>query len=150
MNYMVRQRQNGDSYNLFNDFDAVLDNLFNRDYPAGQRSPLVDVRETEDHYTIEAELPGFSEKEIDVQVEDNVLSITARKEVSEEKDKKDSKKEDRFLLKERKFESFSRRFSLPGDVDIEQINGDYKNGVLTLSLAKRAEAKPRSIKVKAA
>ncbi len=150
MNYMVRPRQNGDSYNLFNDFDAVLNNLFNRDYPVGQRSPLVDVRETGDKYLIEAELPGFSEKEIEVQVEDNVLSISARKEVSEEKDKKDSKREDKFLLKERKLESFSRRFSLPRDVDFEHIDGNYRNGVLTLSLDKKAETKPRSIKVKAA
>ena len=140
---------------IFNDFDAVLGNLFSRDYsgagkPEAHRSPLVDVRETEDTYVIEAELPGFSEEEIDVQVEDNILSITARKDGKDEKEKKDEKNSEKILMRERRYAGFSRRFSLPRDVNVEQIKGSYRNGVLVLSLAKKAETKPRSIKVKAA
>jgi HSP20 family protein len=136
----------------------MLENLFNRDglrqgKDMGIRSPMVDVRENEDHYLIEAELPGFSEDEIDVKVEDNVLSITAPRKIEEKKNTKEmdtSGTGDKFVMRERRAFGFSRRFTLPRDVDVEQIKGSYKNGLLTLSLAKRAETKPRSIKVKAA
>lgn len=153
MNYIATYKPGRELDGIFNDFDAVLGNLFGRDYSnggsaAGSRSPLVDVRENEDNYVIEAEMPGFSEKEIDVKVEDNVLSITATRK-NEEAEKSDEVA-DKFLMRERRISSFSRSFSLPRDVDVEQINGSYRNGLLTLSLAKKAETKPRSIKVKAA
>jgi HSP20 family protein len=88
-----------------------------------------------------------------VKVEDNVLSITAPRKIEEKKNTKEmdtSGTGDKFVMRERRAFGFSRRFTLPRDVDVEQIKGSYKNGLLTLSLAKRAETKPRSIKVKAA
>jgi HSP20 family protein len=158
MNYLATYKPERDLYSIFGDFDSMLENLFNRDglrqgKDMGIRSPMVDVRENEDHYLIEAELPGFSEDEIDVKVEDNVLSITAPRKIEEKKNTKEmdtSGTGDKFVMRERRAFGFSRRFTLPRDVDVEQIKGSYKNGLLTLSLAKRAETKPRSIKVKAA
>lgn len=140
MKYMVRYNPNRSYLNLWNDFDALLGNLFDSDSTGHNRSIVVDIRETGDSYLIEAELPGFSEKDIDVKVEDRVLSISASIE----------KKDEQFLVRERRSETFSRSFSLPEDVDVDRIDGNYRNGVLTLSLAKKPETKPRNIKVKAA
>ena len=144
MKYMVRYNPNRSYLNVWNDFDALLGNLFDSDGASRSRSIVVDIRESDDAYLIEAELPGFSEKDIDVKVEDRILSISASKE------EKNGKAEDQFLVRERRSESFSRSFSLPEDVDVDRIDGNYKNGVLSLSLSKKPETKPKNIKVKAA
>ncbi len=148
MKYMVRYNPNRSYLNLWNDFDALLGNLFDNGDPAHNRSIVVDIRETGDSYLIEAELPGFSEKDIDVKVEDRVLSISAS--IERKHEAKDEKQDDQFLVRERRSESFSRSFSLPEDVDVDRIDGNYRNGVLSLSLAKKPETKPKNIKVKAA
>lgn len=152
MKYMVRYNPNRSYLNLWNDFDALLGNLFDSNNADHNRSIVVDIRETGDSYLIEAELPGFSEKDIDVKVEDRVLSISASIEQKHEQkhEQKDEKKDQQFLVRERRSETFSRSFSLPEDVDVDRIDGNYRNGVLTLSLAKKPETKPRNIKVKAA
>lgn len=148
MKYMVRYNPNRSYLNLWNDFDALLGNLFNDSNPDASRSITVDIRENSDSYLIEAELPGFSEQEIDVKVEDRILSITASREQKEEK--KQEEKDDQYLVKERRSETYSRSFSLPEDVDVEKIDGNYRNGVLSLKLVKKPETKPKNIKVKAA
>jgi len=148
MKYMVRYNPNRSYLNLWNDFDALLGNLFDNNSADHSRSIVVDIRETGDSYLIEAELPGFSEKDIEVKVEDRVLSISAS--IDRKNEQKDEKKDDQFLVRERRSESFSRSFSLPEDVDVDRIDGNYRNGVLTLSLAKKPETKPKNIKVKAA
>ncbi|MDY7026728.1 MAG: Hsp20/alpha crystallin family protein [Spirochaetota bacterium] len=148
MKYMVRYNPNRSYLNLWNDFDALLGNLFDSDNAGHNRSIVVDIRETGDSYLIEAELPGFSEKDIDVKVENRVLSISAS--IEQKHEQKDEKKDEQFLVRERRSETFSRSFSLPEDVDVDRIDGNYRNGVLTLSLAKKPETKPRNIKVKAA
>ena len=123
-----------------------MDKIFNtffEDIP-GQRvgGPRVDVKEEAGRYLLEAELPGINEKDVDVKVEDNLLTISSagKEEKSEEKG--------RYLIRERRSTSFSRSFVLPGDVDAEKINGTFADGVLSLSLEKRPEAKPREIKIK--
>jgi HSP20 family protein len=148
MKYMVRYNPNRSYLNLWNDFDALLGNLFDSDSIGHNRSIVVDIRETGDSYLIEAELPGFSEKDIDVKVEDRVLSISAS--IEQKHEQKHEKKDEQFLVRERRSETFSRSFSLPEDVDVDRIDGNYRNGILTLSLAKKPETKPRNIKVKAA
>jgi len=145
MKYMVQYKPNKSYLNLWNDFDAVLGNMFETDSAAYKRSMAVDIRESEDAYTIEAELPGFSEKDIDVKLEDRVLAITASRE-----QEKEGTGDNQYLVRERKSETFSRSFSLPKDVDVDKIDGNYKNGVLSLVLAKKPETKPKNIKVKAA
>lgn len=147
---MVRYNPTKTYGNELYDFDTMLNNLFGTVSTSHRRSPLVDIVENENSYVIEAEVPGYSQEEIDVQVEDNVLTISAgTAEETKEGSSEDSEQKE-YLVHERKSTEFSRSFALPKDVDVENIEGNYKNGILRLELAKKAEAKPRSIKVKAA
>lgn len=105
------------------------------------RKPVVDIQNLDKEYVVEAELPGLSEKEIDVKVEENLLTISSvRDEVKENEDKK-------WLIKERKNSSFKRSFYLPKDADVKKIKASYKDGVLTLNIEKREESKPFNIKI---
>jgi HSP20 family protein len=101
----------------------------------------VDIYETENELVLKAELPDVDEKDIDVRVENNMLTIRGER-------KFESKvKEDSYLRVERAYGSFSRSFSLPNTVDTEAIKADYAKGVLTVELPKRAESKPKQVKV---
>lgn len=124
-------------------FDSVLSNFFDDDFFTPRvKSPKVDVREEDKSYIIEAELPGLTEKDIDVNVENDVLTISSTK-----KDEKEEKSRD-YLIHERKSYSFSRSFALPKDVDPEHIKGQFKNGLLVLHLKKHPKAQPKKIEVK--
>ena len=142
MNYIARTRKNN-GLSLWDEMDRVFDN-FLVDAPARSRSwsPAVDVRENENEYVLEAELPGLTEEDVEVKVEDNLLTIASAK----DEDKKEEK--NGYLIRERRSAHFSRSFVLPKDVDAEKIDGVYKNGVLSLHLAKKPESKPKSIKIK--
>lgn len=129
--------------NLFDDFDRVFNSLFDGRLVGSPRVPAVDIREEADRYVLEAELTGLSEKDIDVKVQDNLLTIASKKE--EEKETKKSG----YLVKERRSSAFSRSFVMPKDVDREKIDAGFKNGLLTLTLHKVPESKPRDIEVKA-
>jgi HSP20 family protein len=114
--------------------------------------PAVDIRETDDAYLMEAELPGYDEKNIQVQVDGSTLTIESRKEEENTRDvspKKDEKKkgEDRFLIRERGSASFSRSFTLPEDADTESVSAVFKNGLLNLEIRKRAGAQKRLIRI---
>lgn len=158
MRYMVHYNPKKNYGKGLYDFDTMLSNLFGTVNPDSRRSPVVDVIENENSYIIEAEVPGYSQEEIDVQVEDGVLTISAspaieqsaQKESAQEQSQDEDKAEGTYLVHERSSSRFSRSFSLPKDVDVEQIEGSYKNGILRLELTKAAESKPRSIKVNAA
>ena len=150
MKYMVRYNPSKTYGNALYDFDTMLNNLFGPSGSSSRRSPLVDIIEHESNYVIEAEIPGYSQAEIDVKVEDNVLTISAGVSDQQAEEQEAEKSEPQYLVRERRNTEFSRSFSLPKDVDVEKIEGNYKNGILRLELAKKAEAKPRSIKVKAA
>ncbi|MDR1867599.1 MAG: Hsp20/alpha crystallin family protein [Treponema sp.] len=132
--------------NAWNDFNRIMESFF-EDSPltSGSRlsnhSPIVDVRETGASYIIEAELPGYDEKNIEVQVNGGALTIESKKETTEEK------KDGNYLLQERKSQSFSRSFKLPENADPEQINATFKNGILTLEIKKRAETQKRVIQI---
>ena len=104
-------------------------------------SPAVDIYETEQDLVMRADLPDLSEKDIDVRVENNMLTIRG-----ERKFEKDVA-EDNYLRMERAYGSFSRSFSLPNTVNTDQIKADYRNGVLTVTLPKREESKPKQVKV---
>lgn len=103
--------------------------------------PAVDIYEDEHNITLKLEVPGIDEKDIDVRVENSTLTVRG-----ERKFEKDVKEEN-FHRIERSYGSFSRSFTLPNTVNPEQVNADYTNGVLTITLGKRAEAKPKQIKV---
>jgi len=106
------------------------------------RTPAVDVREQENEYLMEAELPGLTEKDIELNVEDNILTLSSKKEESKEE------KKNGYLIRERHNYEFARTFVLPKDVDREKIKAEFKNGVLVVSIQKKPEAKPRKIDVK--
>jgi len=104
--------------------------------------PPVDIFQTDAHeLVLKAELPDMTREDIDITVENFVLTIKGEKKVSSEV------KDEQFHHVERRFGSFSRSFSLPRTVDSSKVSADYRNGVLTVRLPLREEAKPRQIKV---
>jgi HSP20 family protein len=125
---------------LFN-WDRVFDRyLGDFDHSAGW--PAVDVSEDDDNYLVEVELPGLSEKDVEVKVENGVLTIASRKDESREE------KDEGYIRKERRHYSFSRSFSLPDNVDLEKITANFKNGLLDIAVPKAPAAKPKLIEVK--
>lgn len=104
--------------------------------------PPVDIYEGNNHeMVIKAELPDIRRDDIDIRVEDNTLTITGEKKVDE------TVRQDQFHRIERAYGSFTRSFSLPATIDTEKVKADYKNGVLTITLPMREEAKPKQIQV---
>ena len=104
--------------------------------------PPVDIFQTGDHeLVLKAELPDLSREDIDINIENFVLTIKGEKKVSNDV------KEEQYHHAERRYGTFSRSFSLPQTVDPNRVSAEYKNGVLTVRLPVREEAKPRSIKV---
>src|SRR5271169_3849146 len=104
-------------------------------------APAVDIYETENELVVKADLPDLQEKDIDIRVENNTLTIRG-----ERKFEKDVN-EDNYLRIERAYGAFTRSFSLPNTVNSENIRAEYRNGVLTLHMAKREESKPKQIKI---
>ena len=103
--------------------------------------PAVDIYEDEHNVTVKMEVPGIDQKDIDVRLENNTLTVRG-----ERKFEKDEKEEN-FHRIERRYGSFYRSFALPNTLDAEKVSADYENGVLKIKLAKKAEAKPKQIKV---
>jgi HSP20 family protein len=104
-------------------------------------APAVDIAEDEHGLTVKADLPGIDAKDLDIRVENNVLTIRGERKFEKKVN------EDNYLRVERAYGSFSRSFSLANTVNPEGIKADYQNGVLTLAIPKREEAKPKQIKV---
>ena len=112
--------------------------------PALNKLPLVDVMETADSYIVEAELPGFDEKQIGVQVEGGKLTIESIR-----NDEKEETQNTAYLMRERRRISFSRSFTLPENADTESVTAVFKNGILSLQIKKRAETARRHIEISA-
>src|SRR5258705_1288784 len=104
-------------------------------------APAVDIFETEHELVVKADLPDIDPKDLDIRVENNVLTIRGVRKF--EKDVN----EDNYLRVERSYGTFSRSFTLANTVNAEAIKADYQNGVLTLTIPKREEAKPKQIKI---
>ena len=104
-------------------------------------APPVDVYEDEHNVTLKIEVPGIDEKDIDVRIENNTLTVHGERKFEKEE------KEENYRRVERQYGSFTRTFTLPQTVDAENIQADYDKGVLKVKLAKKAEAKPKQIKV---
>lgn len=108
----------------------------------GSWTPVVDIYETEAHdLVLKAELPGLSRDDIDVTVENSTLVLKGTKKFEAEV------KEEHYRRVERAYGTFHRSFTLPNTVDASRVSAEYKNGVLTVRLPFREEAKPRTINV---
>lgn len=104
-------------------------------------APPVDIYEDEHSYTLKLEVPGIDEKDVDVKLENNTLTVSG-----ERKFEKDEKEEN-YRRVERRYGSFVRSFTLPATIDSENVTADYDKGLLKIRLAKKAEAKLKQIKV---
>ena len=104
-------------------------------------APAVDIVESEHELVVKADLPDVKPEELDIRVENNILTIRGERKFEKKVDEKN------YLRVERSYGSFARSFSLANTVNSEAIKADYKDGVLTLTIPKREEAKPKQIKV---
>lgn len=110
--------------------------------PASAFAPAFEVKETADMFVVRADVPGVAESDLDINVHNNVLTVSGSRAAEERKEGES------FALYERQYGSFSRSFSLPDMADGERIEAKLENGVLELTIAKKAEAKPRKISLK--
>jgi HSP20 family protein len=122
---------------VFQDFNRGSDELLT----SGTFVPPVDIYEDEHSITLKLEVPGISEKDIDIKLENNTLTVHGERNFEKEE------KEENFHRIERRYGAFARSFTLPNTVDPENVEANYENGVLRVKLAKRAEAKPKQIKI---
>src|SRR5947209_657787 len=135
----------------FREFSTLQDRrngLFRESYDGQDQSlatssfaPAVDVYEDEHNVTLKIEVPGIDEKDIDIRVENNTLTVHGERKIEKEE------KEENYRRVERQYGSFTRNFTLPNTVDTDNVQASYEKGVLKISLPKKAEAKPKQIKV---
>jgi HSP20 family protein len=129
---------------LQDQINRLFDGSFDRSSEEGNLTtwaPAVDIFETEHNLVVKADLPDVKPEELDIRVENNILTIRGERKFEKKVN------ESNYLRVERSYGSFSRSFSLSNTVNTESIQAEYKNGVLTLSIPKREEAKPKQIKV---
>ncbi len=127
--------------NIFRYMDDIERSFFNNNI-SGKGQFRCDISEKDGQYLLEAELPGFDKKDISVEVDGDMLTISASH--SEEREEKD--RQGNYVRRERRFGSFARSFSVEG-IDTANIKADYQNGVLSLNLPKAAEVKPETQKI---
>src|SRR5205823_8511297 len=137
-----------DPFREFSTLQDRMNRLFQQSYGDREEAlttstfaPAVDVYEDEHNVTLKIEVPGIDEKDIDVQIENNTLTVHGERKFEKEE------KEENFRRVERQYGSFTRSFTLPNTVDAEQVQAQYEKGILKVQLAKKAEAKPKQIKV---
>jgi HSP20 family protein len=104
-------------------------------------TPAADIYETDGELVVELEVPGFDEKELEIEVRDHTLSVTG------EREEKTERKEKALRLRERLETRFERRFELPPDVDSEHVTAEYTKGVLTVHVPKTAHEQPRKVEI---
>ena len=151
MNMLVKNRlhnlpgfefSNKDFNSLFNDFNGMLGNKFHLSN-SNDFNPKFEVAENKKYYEVHAELPGIELNDVNISLENNILTIKGeKKSVKEEKDKN-------YHICERKYGSFERKFELPENADEENIKAELKDGILSLTIAKneKVEQKAKQIKI---
>ncbi len=112
-----------------------------KDMAASTWTPSVDIHENESELVLSAEVPGIEDKDIEIEIENNTLSINGERKIEKET------KEENYHRIERSYGSFSRSFTLPTNVNQDNIKAEYDNGVLRISLPKKPELKPKKVKV---
>jgi HSP20 family protein len=144
---LVRWRPNSGLPTLHDEWERMFDNFFGLDRKRSELerfdwTPRVNVVEHEDRFEITAEVPGMEKDEIQIEVQDNLLTIRGEKRY--EKDEKDRN----YHVCERSYGTFQRSFNLPENVKDDNIEAEYNSGVLSINLPKTEPVKPKEIKVK--
>ena len=128
------------------EMDRLWDSFFEgqptRRVGEGEWAPSLDISETKSDLVVKAEIPGIDPKDIDISLNENVLTIKGEKRQEKEE------KEEGYHLVERSYGSFTRSIRLPREIQNEKINASYKNGVLKITLPKTEEAKKKEVKIK--
>ena len=140
-----------DPFRDVNQFQNTLNRLFTNWEPrfaandelmtSGNFVPAVDIYEDEHALRLKFEVPGIDQKELDIRLENNTLTVRGERKLEKEE------KQENFHRIERSYGSFVRSFTLPNTVEVDKVKADYENGVLNITLPKKAEAKPKQIKV---
>lgn len=132
--------------NLFDGFDE--DGLLMPSFSLKKalNLPKTDVKEDEKSYTLEMDLPGKTEKDVNVELNNNVLTISSANE--DKKEEKSAKKDNKWIIRERSWSKFSRSFTLPEDVDSEKLAATVKNGILTVTMPRKESTSPKKIAIK--
>jgi len=146
---LVRWKDRGElsPWSALRDLEGQFNRLFgelNRDYDVFERgwAPAVDLQETEEAYTLEADLPGLKKEDIELSAVDNMITLKGERKHEEEM------KENGYHRIERRYGTFQRAFEIPGGFDADKIQARFEDGVLHVTLPKREETKPRHIEVK--
>lgn len=145
MSVALNRRENGSSRLVSRDPLSFARELLSWD-PFVQRPsaflPTFEVKETADAFVVRADLPGVKDSDLDISVHNGVLSVSGLRQAEERKDGES------YFLYERQYGSFSRSFSLPESADGDKVDASLESGVLTLTIGKKIEAKPRKIAIK--
>jgi HSP20 family protein len=123
-------------------FDRLFDSLLGGGRGGMMRAPETDVIETEREIRVVAEMPGLRPEDIEVDVENNVLTIRGEK-----REERTEREEGRYHLAERRYGTFARSFVLPRDVDSDRIHADFENGVLTVRIPRSERAQRRRVEI---
>jgi HSP20 family protein len=132
---------------LANFFDSILNDFQSLPVPSfqkirGELSPRIDISETDSAYHIDTDLPGINQKDIDIKLDNNILTIKGKnEEQSETKDRN-------YYIKERYYGSFQRSISLPSNMNVDNIDARFENGVLHIKIPKKEKENTRKIKIK--
>ena len=120
----------------------LLDDLFTERSQGGALVPALDVTESDDQYVITLEVPGVAKEDVTVEMHENLMTIRG------EKNSEREEKQEKSRWVERRYGSFSRSFTLPSNADPERVKAAFKDGVLTIEIAKAEESKPKVISIK--
>ena len=131
-------------------FNNTMDSVFNNYRTVSV--PKVDVKETENAYSLDMELPGRTENDVNIELDHNTLTISSKKEETTEKSEGTEKNNNsgKWLIRERRTSEFSRSFRLPEDVDNENVKATFKNGILNVMMPRKVLATPKRIAIECA
>jgi len=145
MNDITRGTPKRSPWGFFSDFDDMFDEFRApaRQQWSGSFAPAMDVSESEDEYHVRADLPGVKKEDLDISIQDGVLTINAETRQEEKQEQKG-----RVIRQERRYGKFVRAMRLGDTVDVDKIKADYKDGVLDLVLPKAEQVRPKKIDVR--
>ena len=142
MTYQIKRHPGRRTTHMLNDLDHLIHSVWGDTSESSKRVPAVDIMDKEDEYLIEVELPGYTKDDVEISVENGIITVS-----KEEPESRDHEEKKSYIHRERKPQSFSRSFVLPRDASVEDIEGSMKDGVLSIVIRKRDEFKPRNIAI---